>query len=142
MHWHLSQVHILDTLHAFPARWWNAESNTYTEMESTKNVQYQGRRTKSIYQNEYFTILSETACCWSSLTLPKVLKNHNCVIQLLKGNFQIMKFVFLRNLLSLYVSMFEVANGNLLLLSTFLLMQHYKCSWCSQTNKTEKELTT
>lgn len=65
-------------------------------MGNTQKVQYQGRRTKSIFQNEYLTILSETACCWSSPTLPRVLKNHNCVIQLLKGNFQIMKFGFFK----------------------------------------------
>lgn len=129
----------------FHTRWRNARYNTYTEMESTKKVKCHGRRTECVYQKDYFTVLSETACCWSSPTLPMVLKNHNCVIQLLKNfkvNFQIMKFGFLRNLLSLYVSMFDMANGKLLLWSTLLLIQHYKCMWHLETNKTKKELTT
>lgn len=82
-------------------------------------------------EKKYFTVLSEIACCWFSPTLSKNLKNHNSVIQLLenfKVNFHLMKFDFLRNLLSTYVSMFQMANGNLLLWSTLLLIQHYKCT--------------
>lgn len=143
------QIHIFNTFNASQVFFFllgDEMPNTIPiqKWKGQKKFQYQGRRTECIYQKEYFIVLSETAYCWSSPIFPKVLKNHNCVIQLLenfKVNFQIMKFSFLRNLVSQYVSMFEIANRNLLLPCT-LLIQHYKCMWYLQTNKTVKELTT